>query len=134
MGKVVVSKKMDCPDLTCTQGIKKGAMGIRVCQAFMEMTIIAQSRPVVLIILSYSQCVCVFVCIYSIAHNRAIRPCHPIESHFIPLKGGSTILLTKTSINDHTRQRGHILSTCTVLILTSWVFCALCVCVCMCIH
>ena len=28
-------------------------------------------------------CVCVFVCIYKIAHNRAIRPCHP--SHSMPL-------------------------------------------------
>ena len=30
-----------------------------------------------------SVCMCVCVCIYSIAHNRAIRPCHP--SHSMPL-------------------------------------------------
>ena len=28
-------------------------------------------------------CVCVCVCIYQIAHNHAIRPCHP--SHSMPL-------------------------------------------------
>ena len=42
-------------------------------------------------------CVCVFgvcvcVCIYEIAHNPAIRPCHP--SHSMPL----IILVTKTSV------------------------------------
>ena len=66
-------------------------------------------------------CVCVFI--YKIAHNRAIWPCHP--SHSTPLVLAlprdinvlrdqlSMILITKPS--DQTRQRGHTLSTCTVL-------------------
>ena len=31
--------------------------------------------------------VCMYVCIYiyKIAHNRAIRPCYPINSHSMPL-------------------------------------------------
>ena len=37
--------------------------------------------PLALILLRV--CVCVCVCIYQIAHNRAIRPCHP--SHSMPL-------------------------------------------------
>ena len=45
--------------------------------------------------------VCVCVCIYQIAHNRAIRPCHPSHSMplalILPSKGGSMILVTKTS-------------------------------------
>ena len=47
------------------------------------------------------------MCIYQIAHNRAIRHCH--LSHPMPL----ALLITKTS--DQTRQRRHTLSTCTIL-------------------
>ena len=44
-----------------------------VC-VFIKLHTTAQSGPVIL-------CVCVFI--YQIAHNRAIRACHP--SHYMPL-------------------------------------------------
>ena len=63
---------------------------------------------------SIQYALCVYI--YQIAHNRAIRLCHP--RHSMPLaltlkRGGSIILITQTS--DQTRQRGHTLSTFTVL-------------------
>ena len=52
---------------------------------------------------------CAEIIIIIIIINRAIRPCHPSPSMplalIIPNKGGSMILVTKTS--DQTRQRGH---------------------------
>ena len=57
----------------------------------------------------------VYMSIYEIAHNRAIRPCHLSRS--IPLAWilprGSMVLVTKTS--DRARQRVLTLSTCTIL-------------------
>ena len=56
---------------------------------------------------------CMYVCmyIYSIAHNRAVRPCHPSQSfnaiRIDPPKGGSMILITKPLIM---RDRGDTLS------------------------
>ena len=50
-----------------------------VC-VLIKLHITAQSGPVILVILCHSHvcvCVCVCVCIYKIAHDRAIRPCHP---------------------------------------------------------
>ena len=55
--------------------------------------------------------VCVCVCAYS--HNRAIRPCHPrhsIVTRIDPPKGGSMIIITKTS--DGTQQRGRFVCAC----------------------
>ena len=53
-----------------------------VCRVFIKLHITAQSGPVILVIICHSR-LCVCVCIYLIAHNRAIRPCHP--SHSMPL-------------------------------------------------
>ena len=35
--------------------------------------------------MSLSSCMCVCVCIYQVAHNRAIRPCHPSQSMSLAL-------------------------------------------------
>ena len=56
------------------------ALCVCVC-VFIKLHITAQSGPVILVILGHSHCAC--VCIYYIAYNRAIRPCHP--SHSMPL-------------------------------------------------
>ena len=56
-----------------------------VC-VFVKLHITAQSGPVILGVCVYLlNCACVCVCarIYEIAHNRAIRRCHP--SHSMPL-------------------------------------------------
>ena len=62
---------------------------------FIKLHITAQSGLVILVILCHSRFIpaypqgevvlCMYVCmyIYEIAHNRAIRPCHP--SHSMPL-------------------------------------------------
>ena len=62
-------------------------MCVCVCVCvFIKLHITAQSDPVILAfdasrIVPPKVCAC--VCVYEIAHNRAIRPCHP--SHYIPL-------------------------------------------------
>ena len=69
---------------------------------FIKLHTTAQSGPVILVILCHmSVCVfmyvcmyaCMYVCIYLIAHNHAIRPCHP--SHSMPLA-----LILPRGIND----------------------------------
>ena len=69
-------------------------------------------------------CVCVCVCIYWIAHNRAIRPCHP--SHSMPLalilpRVDQWYLLRKPLIR---RDKGDTLSLLVQLLLKPWVPCA----------
>ena len=57
-------------------------------------------------------CVCVFIKLHITAQSGPVILAF-YATRINPPKGGSMILVTKTS--DQARQRGHTLSTCTIL-------------------
>ena len=74
---------------------------------------------------SYIACasVCVFIELYITAQfGPVIVVIVLYHSHFGPPNGESMILVTKTSINDQTRQRGHSLSSVLICALSAIAF------------